>query len=105
MTMVRKIVAPACICDPNPSGKLKNVLSCLISNSSPIMYSPMKSDIRNLKFFILRDLIDDHPKKINDIEKRIDVIIDIYGMVSGLKSRNKLFTSLLLFFSSTDLFY
>lgn len=47
MTMVRKIVAPACICDPNPSGKLKSVLISLISNSSPIMYSPMKSDIKN----------------------------------------------------------
>ena len=47
MTMVRKIVAPACICEPNPSGKLKNALICLISNSSPIMYSPMKSDIKN----------------------------------------------------------
>ena len=43
-------------------------------------------------------------KKINDIEKRIDVIIDMYGMVSALKSRNKLFTSLLLFFSSTIFF-
>ena len=47
MTTVRKIVAPACICEPKPSGKLKNALICLISNSSPIMYSPMKSDIKN----------------------------------------------------------
>ena len=47
MTMVRKIVALACICDPNPSGKFKNVLISLNSNSSPIMYSPMKSDSKN----------------------------------------------------------
>ena len=45
--MVRKIVAPACISEPNPSDKLKNVLISLISNSSPIMYSPMKSEIKN----------------------------------------------------------
>jgi hypothetical protein len=47
MTMVTKIVAQACICDPNPFGKFKNVLISLISNSSPIMYSPMKSEIKN----------------------------------------------------------
>ena len=47
MTMVRKIVAPTCICDPNAPGKLKSALISLISNSSPIMYSPMKSDIKN----------------------------------------------------------
>jgi hypothetical protein len=54
---------------------------------------------------MLRDLNDDHPKKIKDIEKRIDVIMDIYGMVSALKSRIKLFTSPLTFFFSTDFFY
>lgn len=42
---VRNIVAPTCICEPNPSGRLKIVLSCLISNSSPITYSPIKTDI------------------------------------------------------------
>jgi hypothetical protein len=47
MTMVTKIVAQECICDPNPFGKFKNVLISLISNSSPIMYSPMKSEIKN----------------------------------------------------------
>ena len=45
MTMVRKIVAPTCICEPNQSGMLNNVLICLISNSSPITYSPMNNDI------------------------------------------------------------
>ena len=55
------------------------------------------------KFLILLDLIDNHPKKVNDIKKRIDVIIDIYGMVSGLKSRIKLNTS--LFSSSLLIFF
>jgi hypothetical protein len=47
MTMVRKIVALACNCDPNPSDIFNKVLISLISNSSPIMYNPMKSDIKN----------------------------------------------------------
>lgn len=90
MTMVRKIVAPTCICEPNPSGMLSNVLTCLISNSSPITYSPMNNDIWDWKVLILLDLMDNHPKKVNDTKKRIDVIIDIYGMDSGLKSRIKI---------------
>jgi hypothetical protein len=36
------------------------------------------------------DLMDNHPKRVNDTKKRIDVIIDIYGMDSGLKSRIKI---------------
>ena len=47
MTIVTKIVSKTCICDPNPFGKFKIVLISLISNSSPIMDSPMKSEIKN----------------------------------------------------------
>jgi len=54
---------------------------------------------------ILLDLIADHPKKTKDTKKRIDVIMDIYGMVSALKSKIKLNTSLPLFLSFPDLFY
>jgi len=49
------------------------------------------------------DLIDNSTKKAKDTKKRIDVIIDIYGMNCGYKSRFKLDTSLLLF--SLHLFY
>lgn len=79
MTIVTKIVSKTCICDPNPFGKFKNVLISLISNSSPIMYSPIKSDIKNWKFFMLRALTDDHPKKIRDIIKRNNVTMDIWN--------------------------
>jgi len=34
-------------------------------------------------------MIDDQPKKIKDIEKRSEVIIDIYEMIPASKSRIK----------------
>jgi hypothetical protein len=57
----------------------------------------MNNEIWDWKVLILLDLIDNNTKKLKDTKKRIDVIIDIYGMNPGLKSRFKLDTGLFLF--------
>jgi hypothetical protein len=75
----------------------KNATSSLISNSSPRTYIPMNNEIWDWNVLILLDLIDKNTKKVKDTKKRIDVITGMYEMDSGIKSRIKLDTGLLLF--------